>query len=159
MDEYSITRKQMVIVFCVLAGLVLLGFGGYWIDRTFLYPQIRQNTIQNPDRSIANRKMFHDELSAILAADQNIETQQQVITQFKQDNPKPWNDFAQQQYSDLQTQLVGLEQIRQSDIATYNASSNNPDTGRDRDSWLPVSLNPTESLDSEITLITSVNHT
>lgn len=157
MDE-SITRKHIALVLGILALLFLLGYGGYWIDRTVFYPQIRQNTIQNPDRSIANRKMFHDELSAILAADQNIQKQEQVITQFKSDNPKPWSDVAQQQYGDLETQLVGLQQIRQEDIATYNAASSNPDMGRDRDTWLPTSLDPTESLESEIALIISTNH-
>lgn len=145
-------------ILAVIVVLVILGVSGYLIERTVFYPQIRQNTIQNPDRSIANRKMFHDELAAILAADQNIQKQEQVIAQFKSDNPKPWSDMAQQQYGDLETQLVGLQQIRQEDIATYNAASSNPDTGRNRDAWLPASLDPTESLESEIALITSTNH-
>lgn len=138
--------------------LLVLSTAGYWIDRTVFYPQIRANTVANPDRSIANRKYFHDELQTILATDENIKTLDTQITQFKAENPKPWDAITEQSYSDLETQMSGLQQIRMSDIADYNAHADNPDVARDKDSWLPSHIDSTESVDAEITLITQMNH-
>ena len=155
-DETDETKLTLIVIGTIVV-LLLLGFGGYWIDRTFFYPQIRANTVANPDRSIANRAWFHSEIGAIIAADQNIQSQEQQIAQFKADNPRPWDAVTEQQYSDLQTQLTGLEQIRSSDINEYNARSANPDYSRDRDSCLPVSIDPTESITAEIQNLTTIS--
>ena len=131
-----------------IAGIILIAIlsaGGYWIDRTFYYPQVRANTVQNPDRSISNRALFHDELRAILAADQNTQMMNARIATFKQDNHKPYDTVTEQSYSDLQAEFAGLQQIRQGDIAAYNSASNDPDIGRDRDAWLPKQLDATET--------------
>lgn len=152
-DDSSGSVVAVGIILACIVALVLLGFGGYWIDRTFFYPQQRANTVANPDRSIANRQFFHDQLSTILTADQNIQAQLQAEGTAHCSTAHADQTICPQ----LETDMIGLQQIRSKDIGDYNSASDNPDKARDRDACLPRHIDSTEPVQSQITRLEQVS--
>lgn len=158
MDEESAKTATFLLLgtvgFIVL--VVIIGIGGYWIDRTYFYPQQRQNTIQDPNRSIANKQRFHDELATILQTDENVQSASQAVQNFKDNHPQPWNDATNAEYNNTYNIYQQQLQARQSAISVYNADASNPDVNRDMDSCEPKHIDPTEDINTEIKFLSSL---
>lgn len=98
------------------------------INRGIVNPAIRQNKVEDPAVSIANKNDFHNKLGLIIKADQDIESAIQLLNKYK---PGDSN------YDTAVNNLTGVEQIRSSAITSYNEAADNPDKVRDLDSWMP----------------------
>ena len=107
----------------IIAALVTLAsiytFVALKAQHDIVNPQVRQNMVDDPARSIAVKQDFHSKLSFIISADQNVLDALSCINNCDG------------------MQLGGLKQIRNKAISDYNAASDNPDTGKYRDSWMP----------------------
>lgn len=133
--------KVLLLIGLIIVGIIALMVFDY---RAYFYSQIRQNKVRVLHRSTANRQLFHQEIAQILSVDHRIDAAQQAVVDFKQNHPRPWDAITEQEYSNDEKELQSLQQIRQSDIADYNAASTNPDKGRDRDGCLPATIDPSE---------------
>lgn len=141
---YSLVGLLALIV--IVAGITAFNL---FFNRKIVNPQIRASQVEDPSKSIANRQLFHQEISSILSVDQQIDAAQQALTDFKAVHPRPWDDATSAAYDQTYNTYEQLTQVRQSDIADYNANAGNPDINRDRDACLPAHIDPTESVASE----------
>lgn len=146
-----------------LVFILLVGIGVSFVmlkaQHDVLNPQIRQNKIDNPNVTIANKADFHNKLGLIIKADQDIVAQLDLLSQYKPGDPN---------YDSALRDLAGIKQIRTATINDYNAAADNPDKGKDLDSWMPKHIvgvtipadpnNATNTLNREIDELQSYNH-
>lgn len=127
----------------IIAGFVIIAIVGGMIafslkvQHDVVNPAVRQNLVDDPQRSIDVRNGFHTKLAEIISADNNISALINQMKQYRASHPDWQND---NYYAQLELQLSGNQQIRSSAIADYNAYADNPDNGKFRDSWLPAQI-------------------
>lgn len=152
-NDRSTPAKIAVLTVVALLALIVIGAGitafSMYVNRNMVNPQERQNQVEDPSRSIANRQFFHNEISSILSTDRQIDAANQALTDFKAAHPRPWDDSVSASYDQTYAMYQQLQQIRDGDIGDYNSASSNPDIGRDRDSCLPKHIDATETVASE----------
>lgn len=106
----------------------------YALNRSFLFPQIRENMNEDPARSLARRQQYHTLLNDIITDDGS------VIGDIKAIQSCSATTCTTSKTDTLETYLVGLEGLRSTNAGEYNALSDNPDNERDRDYWMPKHL-------------------
>lgn len=138
-DEINWVR---VVIYCFIGIAVLGVLGAFFlkVQHDAINPVIRQNLVDDPQRSIDVRSGFHTKIGEVIAADNNITSLINQMKRYRNDHPNWQND---NYYAQLEIQLSGNEQIRSSAIADYNQYADNPDTGTFRDTWLPSQIDTT----------------
>lgn len=137
-----------------IAVFALCAIGSYFLDvfdinahTTIVNPAIRRAQVEDPLTSIANKAEYHNKLGYVIKADQDIVSQLAVLQQISKSDPN---------YDIQLNNLIGIEQIRSQAITSYNAISDNPDKNRDRDPWLPQTIDaasiPSNSTDATYAL-------
>ena len=135
-DEHSEFAKDginwVAVGFTILLVVVILGSGLTFValkaQHDVVNPQLRQNKIDDPDTTIANKSDFHNKLGLIIKADQDVITDLNLLSKYSKTDAN---------YDTALNNLTGVEQIRSQAINSYNAKADNPDTGKDLDSWMP----------------------
>ena len=150
-STFVLTRRVLALI---VGGCLLIVIGGIWaysalrVQHDLINPQLRQNLVDDPQRTIDVRSGFHTKLGEVISSDNTIIA---LINQMQQycTTHTPCQD---NYYDNLAIQLTGDEEIRTNAINDYNAYANNPDDGAYRDSWLPTQLDttPLPSTDQQI---------
>lgn len=117
-----------IAIIIVCAGLMVFALK---VDHDVMYPQVRQNIVDDPGTSIKNRQDFHTKLAEIVSTDHHCITYMQILNSMSQNDPDR---------SRLLNNLLGVENIRSQAISDYNAAAKNPDLAKDMESWMPKSI-------------------
>lgn len=141
----------MIIIACILLGGIFTVVA-LKTQHDVVNPQIRQNKIDDPNTTIANKADFHNKLGEIITADQNILTDLHMLHRYSPNDPN---------YDTTVNNLMGVEQIRAQAINAYNSEADNPDKGKDLDAWMPkhidVSSIPASDAEAETFLQNEIN--
>ena len=158
LDDFELFGMGCIAWFVIAIVAIVMVSGLVWValatQHDMLYPQIRQNKIDDPDTTIANRKDFHSKIGEIIAADQNVQTDLDALVRCQKTNCA--------NVDRLTNELIGVEQIRSNAINAYNAQSDNPDVGKDRETWMPKHIDvrsiPTDNSQAQQFLQDEISH-
>jgi hypothetical protein len=117
--------------------IIVIGFLSAFalkVQHDVVNPQIRQNLIDDPATTIANRRDFHEKLAEIIDADQNVLTDLDALTRCTATTCD---------MTTMNNNLIGVEQIRADAINAYNAQADNPDVNKDMEKWMPKHIDAT----------------
>src|SRR5580765_7311856 len=89
-DEHSEFAKDginwVAVGFTILLVVVILGAGLTFValkaQHDVVNPQLRQNKIDDPDTTIANKSDFHNKLGLIIKADQDVITDLNLLSKY-----------------------------------------------------------------------------
>jgi hypothetical protein len=109
------------------------------IDTTVVQPEVKQNKLHSADASISNANRYHTEIANIISTDNKIITQLNQAQAIEKAEPSSYSTDSR--YTEIVAiQLPGIEQVRDQDVADYNADATNSNYSMDLPAGYPTKI-------------------